>query len=60
MDSRLRGNDSNGDITLFEKLKNFYNESPENRIQIHRILGFGVLPVFFLAVLYIVMINVLH
>lgn len=41
-------------MSLFKKLKNFYNESPENKTQVYVFLGFVVIPIVGMMLLYIV------
>lgn len=40
-------------MTLFEKFKKFYRASAENRIQTHVFLGFIIIPVVGMSILYI-------
>lgn len=41
-------------MSMFKKLKNFYHASPENRTQCHVFLGFVVIPIVGMSILYIV------
>lgn len=40
-------------MSLFKRLKKFYQASAENRIQIYLFLGFVIIPVLGMTVLYI-------
>ncbi|WP_419418453.1 hypothetical protein ACNVED_07760 [Legionella sp. D16C41] len=40
-------------MSIFKKLIKFYRQSPENRIQLILFLGFVILPIFGMTVLYI-------
>jgi len=40
-------------MSLFRKLKNFYVASPENRTQFYVFLGFVVVPIIGMSLLYI-------
>ncbi len=40
-------------MLLFKKLKKFYKASPENKRQIHVFLGFLVIPVIGMTLLYL-------
>lgn len=39
-------------MTCFKKLKAFYHQSPEHRIQLFVFVGFAILPLIGLATLY--------
>lgn len=39
--------------TVWQKFKDFYNSSPENRTQFHVFLGFMILPAIALASMFI-------
>lgn len=41
-------------MSFLKKLKAFYQKSPENRTQIHVFLGFVIVPVVGMSILYIV------
>jgi hypothetical protein len=47
-------------MSLLQKIKKFYVRSPENRMQFFEILGFIVVPIVCLAILFIVMIRIFH
>lgn len=40
-------------MSILKKLKDFYNASPENRIQFYVFLGFIVIPIVGMSLLYI-------
>ena len=40
-------------MSFFKKFKKFYKASAENRIQIHLFLGFVIIPVLGMALLYV-------
>lgn len=40
-------------MSLFKKFKKFYRASAENRIQTHVFLGFVIIPIIGMALLYI-------
>jgi hypothetical protein len=40
-------------MSLFKKFKKFYRASSENRIQLHLFLGFVIVPVIGMSILYI-------
>lgn len=40
-------------MSLFEQFKKFYRASAENRIQLHLFLGFLIIPVIGMTLLYI-------
>ncbi len=40
-------------MSIFKKFKKFYKASAENRIQIHLFLGFVIIPVLGMSILYL-------
>lgn len=40
-------------MSLIKKFKKFYNSSSENRTQIHLFLGFVIIPIIGMSILYI-------
>lgn len=40
-------------MPIFKKFKKFYQSSAENRIQIHLFLGFVIVPIIGMSILYI-------
>jgi len=44
-------------INFLKNFKNFYHASPENRTGVHLFLGFVVIPVVGMSILYFIMYN---
>jgi hypothetical protein len=47
-------------MLIFEKIKKFYFRSAENKMQFYKILGFIIVPIITLTILFILMLTFIH